>query len=137
MSKERLSNLIQKSTEAYDGTPWYEQIADYLLANGVIVPPCKVGGYMYTISRGRPKKWKVCFIGHNTLGEQKYHLADEGYKHMIEAWNYDLGKTVFLSREEAERALKERREADHETTGGTAASGDDAAKEGGGCGAIS
>ncbi|MBQ4065975.1 MAG: hypothetical protein IJD10_07730 [Clostridia bacterium] len=129
--------LLSTAPQEIDGSIGIGKIADHLLRSGVIVPPCKVGGYMYTISRGRPKKWKVCFIGHNTLGEQKYHLADEGYKHMIEAWNYDLGKTVFLSREEAERALKERREADHETTGGTAASGDDAAKEGGGCGAIS
>ena len=40
--RERLSELIHSSQYEYDGTKaWYEQCADYLLENGVIVPPCK------------------------------------------------------------------------------------------------
>lgn len=108
--RERLIELLSTTPKEFDGSIGIGKVADYLLTNGVIVPPCKVGGCMYTISRGRPKKWRVCFIVKNTENEQKYHLADEGYKHMIEAWNYDLGKTVFLTKEEAERALKERSE---------------------------
>lgn len=87
---------------------YYRFIADHLLANGVIVPPVPVGGAVYTLNRGRAKKWKVCFIGLNTRGEIKFHLADDGFKQMLEAWNYDIGKTVFLTREEAEKALAER-----------------------------
>lgn len=83
-----------------------EDLANYLLANGVIVPPVAVGGNVYTLSRGRVKKWKVHFVGLNTMGEIKFHLADEKFLTMLEAWNYDIGKTVFLSREEAEQALE-------------------------------
>ena len=49
-------------------------------------------------------------IGFNTRGEIKFHLADDGFKHMISAWDYDVGHTIFLTQEEAERALAERRE---------------------------
>lgn len=31
---------------------WFETIADHLLANGVIVPPCKVGDTVYSIMYG-------------------------------------------------------------------------------------
>ena len=48
--RERLSELIHSSQYEYDGTKaWYEQCADYLLANGVIVPPCKVGDTVYEL----------------------------------------------------------------------------------------
>ena len=50
----------------------------------------------------------MCFIGLNTQGEIKLHIADDGFKHMLELWNCDIGKTVFLTREEADKALAER-----------------------------
>ena len=36
-------------------------LADYLLANGVIVPPCKVGDWVYVVSQGQGlcMRWKV------------------------------------------------------------------------------
>ena len=40
--RERLVELIQASVNGC-ARNWAEVIADYLLANGVIVPPCKVG----------------------------------------------------------------------------------------------
>ena len=85
-------------------------IADHLLAEGVIVPPCKVGSIVYTISRKRLKKWKVCFIGYNSQDEFKMHIATEKFTEMLEVWDYNIGKTVFLTREEAEKALAERSE---------------------------
>ena len=48
--KERLIELL-KNTPDLDtlfGNEW-EEAADYLLANGVIVPPCKVGDTVYII----------------------------------------------------------------------------------------
>lgn len=83
-----------------------EELADHLLSEGVIVPPVKVGGTVYTLNRGKVKEWKVCFIGQNTREEIKFHLADEGFKTMIEAWNYDIGRTVFLTKSQAEQALR-------------------------------
>ena len=81
-------------------------IADYLLAEGVIVPPCKVGDIVYTINEGILKKWKVRFIGYNSQGEFKMHITTEKFTEMLEVWDYAIGKTVFLTREEAEKALE-------------------------------
>ena len=83
-----------------------QTIADYLLAEGVIVPPCKVGDIVYTINRRYPKKWKVHFIGYNSQGEFKMHIATEKFTEMLEVWDYAIGKTVFLTREQAEKALE-------------------------------
>ena len=46
MSKERLVELLDKAFIKSDdnyGMPNVNQVADFLLANGVVVPPCKVG----------------------------------------------------------------------------------------------
>lgn len=115
--RERLIELIRNApkTDVVYGnvkldkpTPTLQTIADHLLANGVIVPPIAVGGTVYTYGARRVKEWKVHFVGRNTQGETKFHLADKGFQHMIEAWNYDIGHSIFLSREEAEKALAER-----------------------------
>ena len=82
--------------------------ADYLLANGVIVPPCKVGDTVY-----------VVFFRHHLIDECKVsgfifgknndtlQFADGSiYTIWDKAYNEHFGKTVFLTREEAEQALK-------------------------------
>lgn len=85
-------------------TSFEDMLADHLLAEGVIVPPCKVGDIVYTINRRHPKKWKVHFIGYNSQGEFKMHIATEKFTEMLEVWDYAIGKTVFLTREEAEKS---------------------------------
>lgn len=111
--RDRLIELLLKSEPLHerdldddlaDGE--IEAIADHLLAEGVIVPPCKVGDTVYTVSRKHPKKWKVHFIGYNSQGEFKMHIATEKFTEMLEVWDYAIGKTVFLTREEAEKALE-------------------------------
>ena len=81
-----------------------ERLADYLLANGVIVPPCKLGD-------------TVWFIRNNEIIEtcvEKIILKHGGLyiklccNSMYETTCNSIGKTVFLTREEAEKALKER-----------------------------
>jgi hypothetical protein len=83
-----------------------QHIADYLINSGVIVPLCKVGDMVYTINKRHPKKWKVHFIGYNSQGEFKMHIATEKFTEMLEVWDYAIGKTVFLTRKEAEKALE-------------------------------
>ena len=93
--------------DGYKGAPDLEEFfADRLLAEGVIVPPCKVGDIVYTINRRHPKEWKVRFIGYNSQGEFKMHITTEKFTEMLEVWDYAIGKTVFLTREEAEKALE-------------------------------
>lgn len=64
--------------------------ADYLIANGVIIPPCKVGDTYYRILYG--KIYENEFICMATI----VSMMEDGA----------FGKTVFLTREEAEKALE-------------------------------
>lgn len=106
--RERLIELLNKSCEERG---WImngaENIADYLLANGVIVPPCKVGQEVYFIKNffnfvKEPIKEKVC--GMKTYSDNmKFTFVTASQRCFDED---KLGKTVFLTREEAEQALK-------------------------------
>lgn len=100
-------------------------IADHLLANGVIVPPCKVGDTVYKLQThiwmndcdwcehfrcggfgdphqcartNSPYKHPDCTEIKEVVATQKNILLWIAYG--------EFGKTVFLTREEAERALK-------------------------------
>lgn len=90
------------------------EAADYLLANGVVVPPCKVGDMVYTnISmqgwymrkKDRPYKAEIVFIGINKVDNFMNVKFENG--NMLQFNFSQIGKTVFLSEEEAERELKE------------------------------
>ena len=90
-----------------------EQIADYLLANGVIVPPCKVGDNLYYIATCKTaedfgKKYvsweKVKQISINSHGKWVYLMENS-----LIAFD-EIGKIIFLTKEEAEQALAERNE---------------------------
>ena len=77
--------------------------AEYLLEHGVIVPPCKVGDRVY-----RPSDClgvvQFVIISFNIYESEMFFTDDS--ENII--YLSDIGKTVFLTREEAERALKER-----------------------------
>ncbi len=84
--------------------------ADHLLANGVIVPPVKLGQTVYyiVIFMGKPEifEGKV-----NRFNIDDYAIwADVGFTDGVSLFEIskEIGKRIFLTREEAERALKER-----------------------------
>ena len=90
------------------------RLADHLLAEGVIVPPCKVGDVLYVISQMKDKrimpfinKYEVTSISLKKKSIVIYHEMDGFIKIFKQR---DFGKTVFLTREEAEKALAERNE---------------------------
>ena len=107
-----------------------EKEADYLLANGVIVPPCKVGDTVYAISESRIEKCRCdqIFIGTENQVETEHTCDYECKGCPFNSWGQDysgehscqgeygtwlfkfedFGKTVFLTKEEAEKALAER-----------------------------
>ena len=90
--RERLIELMieAKRTDPETGS-FTDYLADYLLENGVIVLPCKVGDILYCES---------AIKGHIT------HLKAPNLEWIVE--NRELfGKEIFLTREEAEKALKE------------------------------
>lgn len=119
--RDKLIELIE-DFPTYGGTlkeKWWgeavERLADYLLAEGVIVPPCKVGQTVYVtdIFEGEIAKCEIikveCFAGEEvTLIEYKAPKEDVVYSY--ECPDTEIGKTVFLTREEAEKALAERSE---------------------------
>ena len=91
-----------------------ETIADHLIANGVIVPPCKVGDKVYKISRNKVKECEVVFVGISADEKCSYFNFVENYADGTFYKSYSMvfsviGKTVFLTKEEAEQKLKEMR----------------------------
>ena len=91
-----------------------ERIADYLLDNGVIVPPCEVGTDIYTIDNGEVKRLYVMGVSKHNNGNIYIQYVTYDIKGAPDLnWitsrctDRDIGKTVFLTREEAEKALKE------------------------------
>lgn len=81
-----------------------ERIADMLLANGVIVPPCKVRDKVYYIPFGN--HIIECIVAQIVIEP----FAEIGMSFLCYGGvcfdMRDWGKTIFLTREEAERALK-------------------------------
>ena len=94
---DRLIELIHDSGLSLDSV----RIAEHLLANGVIVPPCKVGDtvWIYDFMWGLIP-CKVDRSYHCICGEEG------GCTFEMSFTEDDIGKTVFLTREEAEQALK-------------------------------
>lgn len=83
-----------------------EGIADHLLSEGVIVPPVKLGETVYRISQKHITKMRYI---------EKTHISrisiDAGGVFVFCACQPTVkcvyGRTVFLSREDAEKALRE------------------------------
>ena len=120
--RDRLIELIRKARKNTKGANCdlerEMRFADYLLANGVIVPPCKVGDTVYSfcdvfgvilpyvvqnfgvgfMGKDRPN---YCFWEATSHATETDELLDE-----IEFDLDEIGKTVFLTREEAEAKLK-------------------------------
>ena len=111
--RDRLIELIKKGEKEFSlsNRPVLdieEYIADYLLANGVIVPPCKVGDAIYRIVDMSHTTCKS-FVSDFPEVVEPYAVI---YKDIFGSYSCipfdEFGKTVFLTEEEAEAALKER-----------------------------
>ena len=121
--RDRLIELIDDFVDTVDVKHWYseeldEPLADHILADGWIRLPCKVGDMVYVIEPC------TCY---NNYSEKCHHRRTKATKYIdivqlpkkhhkkclklferpfkIEYLN-KIGKTVFLTREEAEQKLK-------------------------------
>ena len=104
--KERLIRLLQNAPSDFEGNRNIETLADYLLANGVIIPPCKVGDDIYYINEyGKVGCCEKDIKGIIYLGGSDFEIMDTDR-------NIDKIGTryCFLSREEAEKALERMKE---------------------------
>ena len=120
--REKLIELIDDYIYGVDVNHWYseeldEGLADHLLANGVIVPPCKVGDEVYVlttdslsgIEKSRVKRMTLQNLQDGmTIKIIVPCICDDWGNAVWEFYPDDFGKTVFLTKEEAEKALKER-----------------------------
>lgn len=77
-------------------------LADHILADGWMRPPCKVGDKIYIVADVSKKIIECTIIGAWICGDNCTVISDCGI-----ICNCSFGKTVFLSREEAEAKLKE------------------------------
>lgn len=89
--------------------PAIEKLATYedLEEQGLLVRlPCKIGDDLYCIVNGEVKKLKV-----HSFGVPDFEITDIEFKYVdgfkIVRFVGELGKTVFITREEAEKKLEE------------------------------
>lgn len=83
-----------------------ETLADYLIKNGVVLPPCRVGDTVYFIP-----KYITDWI-HDDVEYIKI-TKDSFIIKTVADWYFDegdFGKTVFLTKDQVEQKLKEMRE---------------------------
>ena len=107
--REKLVNLLfEWGNKENDGVR-AESIADYLLENGVIVPPCKVGDMVYEICLGK-------LSGQKTIKQSKVtaiKITDKltiTLDYTTNFYDTDIGRWLFVgnnAEEEAEKALKD------------------------------
>jgi hypothetical protein len=97
--RERLFDLIAAEIPddiPVDRLPDVDAIVERLLAAGVIVPPCKVGDTVYQTDGFR--------VYESTIKKVIYDTENVAFDEDA------IGKSIFLTKEEAEKALAERRE---------------------------
>ena len=97
-----------KNEDTYDYIEW---LADELLANGILAPPCKVGDIVYADTLGEIEGFTVLSIelAYTANGFEGDFVANNGKYPLLFKFG-NIGKTVFLTREEAEAKLNERKE---------------------------
>ena len=100
--RDRIAEIIRSahSTANPLGQFGYTE-ADALIANGVILPPCKVGDTVWIIGVYQgiySATVRVFFFNHSGIEMIRTTKCDIPFS--------EFGKTVFLTREEAEEALK-------------------------------
>ena len=76
------------------------QVADHLLENGVVVPPCKVGDKVYFTYNNNVHHLTIEKI---VIKESGMFLVDKKFNDWYSV--DEIGKSLYLTREEAERAL--------------------------------
>ena len=111
--RDRLIDLLTDNLTHCDNPLQYiydeivERLADHLIENGAIIPPCKVGDTVYKCHTVNLKPTGE--ITKRTIKQitfSAFTVTDDGASGWFDI--DDIGKTVFLTREDAEKSLRER-----------------------------
>lgn len=120
--RERLEYLLSRDIpiRSSDNTLLYQMelddneaksLAGFLLANGVILPPCKIGDEVWVVFNRKSSDQERWFMVQD--GVQRLLYGAKGIfietRDMGTYTENEIGKTVFLTREEAEAELEKRR----------------------------
>ena len=110
--RDRLKELIQH-VQYMGGLE--ERLADYLLENGVIVPPCKVENIVYALWDVPTVQRQIIYCSEIVEIRICKRNCRQTVVFLVEPIEYigrrreyrleDFGKTLFFTREEAEKAL--------------------------------
>ena len=118
--RDRLIEFLKKKYDHFcdqcgvnKDSHYIENLADYLLENGVIVPPCKVGDTVYFVERNSGKPigdiiaFEVLQVG-RTKNNDTAKARIIGSDSVFEIPHFTIDNySFFLSEEEAKKALKE------------------------------
>lgn len=99
LSKKAHTEWLKKQYDYETDKDIGEYVADYLLANNVIAIACNVGDTVYQTDGIRIYELEILDV---CLRKNKPYYETESIDFDADA----IGKTVFLTREEAERALE-------------------------------
>ncbi len=113
VSKDKLTGKYCRGV--FEATACVEKLAEYENAEEegrLVVLPCKVGDVLYKPTRSFVSEYKVRFIEVSSCNCLFLHTSVvKGINDSGETFKEDdIGKTVFLTKEEAEKALKEMEE---------------------------
>ena len=110
--RDRLIELLEDTAHEKGGMPSFSEIADYLLANGVILPPCKVGDRLFCVITDSGINKTYTHIEACKVADITYFTNDSfviGVREINRHYSHNvvLGKGAFNTFEEAEEKLKE------------------------------
>lgn len=110
---QKISTLELEDCDSVWTSEKLDELADYLLDSGVIVPPCKLHDEVWFIAKRQGDDEFKVFYGHARCIDLR-----NGWKHVIIDWTdyqdsykyvavfEDFGKTIFLTEAEAVKALE-------------------------------
>jgi hypothetical protein len=99
--RDRLTEVLKNSPHLntlYD-CEWDES-ANWLINKGVIAPTLKIDDTIYRCGADKVYEWQIAYI---QVYADEIVYVDDSDNYIFES---DIGKTVFLTKEEAEQALK-------------------------------
>lgn len=115
--RDRLIEILKKVPR--NTRVFYDQFADYLLKNGVIVPPCKVGQTLYLARQDVQKIIEVivmAIIQRHTFQYAEVLIVEDNRDSLITLAYW--GDRLFPTKEEAEQALSKLQASYEQVKGG-------------------